>query len=215
MTQEIRMDAKFHPAIAAIKAGDLDALKVLLQEDRSLATARSSKSHPTLLQWLTLNAVDVPNKVEMAKVLVDAGADINGPLVAAASIGNVEMAGLLIDAGAAINGAGRWSPLEEALYWGNRGVINLLLERGASVHNLRIAVGLGRTDLIDSFFRSDGGLKPEAGKIEWPFLDPEESNLPLQIKEELQAKISKWHHDPQSIINNAFIYACMHGRGLL
>jgi len=49
MTQEIRMDAKFHPAIAAIKAGDLDALKVLLQEDRSLATARSSKSHPTLL----------------------------------------------------------------------------------------------------------------------------------------------------------------------
>ncbi len=147
----------------------------------------------------------------MAKVLVDAGADINDPLVAAASIGNVEVAVLLIDAGAAINGAGRWSPLEEALYWGNRGVINLLLERGASVHNLRIAVGLGRTDLIDSFFRSDGGLKPEAGKIEWPFLDPEESNLPLQIKEELHAKISKWHDDPQSIINNAFIYACMHG----
>jgi len=51
-------------------------------------------------------------------------------------------AALLLDRGAAINGTGNWSPLEEALYWGNQGVIDLLLDRGASVHNLRIASGL-------------------------------------------------------------------------
>src|SRR6266446_1425975 len=195
------MDAKFQPAIAAIKSGDPGGLKALLIADHSLATARSSRSHPTLLQCLTLDAVDVPNKVAMAQVLIDAGAEINGPLVAAASIDNVEIATLLLDRGAAINGAGKWSPLEEALYWGNQRVIDLLLECGASVHNLRIASGLGRTDLIESFFRSDGSLKPEAGRIEWPFVDPEESNLPLQIKQELQAKISQWRDDPQSIIN--------------
>jgi ankyrin repeat protein len=211
MTQEILMDAKFHPAIAAIKAGDLERLKSLLIQDPSLATARSSKSHPTLLQCLTLDALDVPNKVDMAKVLVDTGAEINGPLVAAASIGNVKVAALLLDCGAAINGPGKWSPLEEALYWGNQGVIDLLLERGASVHNLRIASGLGRTDLIESFFRSDGSLKPEAGRIDWPFGDPGESNLPLKIKEELQTKIGQWRDDRQSIIDNAFVYACMHG----
>src|SRR6267378_2063485 len=205
------MDAKFHPAIQAIKSGDIQLLRSLVASDPTLATSRSSKSHPTLLQCLTLDAQDLSNKVEMAQVLIDAGAEINGPLGACASGNNVAVAAALLDAGAEIDGAGSWSPLEEALYWSSNDVRDLLLERGASVHNLRIAAGLGRTDLIESFFRSDGSLKPEAGRIEWPFVDPEESNLPLQIKQELQAKISQWRDDPQSIINNAFVYACMHG----
>ena len=202
------MDAKFHPAINAITSGDLAGLKELISKDPSLATARSSKSHPTLLQCLALDAIDQPNKVEMANVLIDAGADINGPLGAAACIDNVEITALLLDRGAAINGNGSWSPLEEALYWGNRGVIDLLIERGASMHNLRIASGLGRVDLIESFFRSDGTLKPEAGKIDWPFGDFEKSNLNRAIKDELQAKVAGWSDDAQDVINNAFIYAC-------
>jgi uncharacterized protein len=205
------MDAKFQPAVAAIKSGDVDELKALVTRDPSLATARSSVSHPTLLQCLTLDFVDLPNKVEMARALTNAGAELNGPLVAAASIGNVEVAALLIDLGAAVNGTGCWSPLEEALYWGNQGVIDLLLERGASVHNLRLASGLGRLDLIEGFFNRDGSLKPEAGKIEWPFQELEKSSLPGKIKEELQAKIASWSNDRESIIDNAFVYACMHG----
>jgi ankyrin repeat protein len=201
----------FHPAIAAIKSGNLNEFRSLLNQDSALATAHSSISHPTLLQCLVLDFVDLPNKLDMAQTLIAAGAEINGPLVAAASINNVEVAALLVDAGAAINSTGRWSPLEEALYWGNQGVIDLLLERGASVHNLRIAAGLGRVDLIEGFFNSDGSLKAEAGEIEWPFGDPEKSNLPFQTKEELQAKIAGWPDDRQSIINNAFVYACMHG----
>ena len=206
------MDAKFHPAIQAIKSGDIQLLKSLVTTDPTLATSRSSKSHPTLLQCLTLAAQDVSNKVEMARVLIDAGAEINGPLGACASGNNVEVAAALLDAGAEINGMGSWSPLEEALYWSSNDVRDLLLKRGASVHNLRIAVGLGRTDLIESFFNSDGSLKPEAGKIAWPFGDPQDSNLPAQIKEELQAKIEAWSNESQNIINNAFIYACMHNR---
>ncbi len=84
-----------------------------------------------------LDAADLPNKIELAKVLIDAGAEINGPLGAAASIGNVEAAAALLDAAAVIDGTRGWSPLEEALYWGNDGVIELLLKRGASVHNLQ------------------------------------------------------------------------------
>jgi len=206
------MDRKFHPAIAAIKSGDVDEVKSLVSQDPSLATARSSNSHPTLLQCLVLDAVDLPNKVELAKVLIDAGAEINGPLCAAGSIGNVEVAASLLDAGALINGTGGWSPLEEALYWGNDGVIELLLKRGASVQNLRIASGLGRVDLIEGFFNSDGSLKPEAGKLDWPFGDPLTSNLSKPIKEELQAKIDGWSNDSRDIINNAFVYACMHNR---
>jgi ankyrin repeat protein len=206
------MDAKFHPAIQAIKSGDIQLLTSLVTTDPTLATSRSSKSHPTLLQCLTLDAQDVSNKVEMAKVLIDAGAEINGPLGACASGNNVEVAAALLDAGAEINGTGSWSPLEEALYWSSNDVRDLLLDRGASVHNLRIAAGLGRPDLIESFFNNDGGLKPEAGQIAWPFCDLQDANLPVQIKEELQAKIDAWSSKAQNIINNAFIYACMHNR---
>ena len=204
------MDTKFHPAMAAITSGDLEQLRSLLRQDPTLATARSSKSHPTLLQCLALDAIEVPNQVEMAKVLINAGADINGPLVAAASIGNVQVAAALLDAGALINGTG-WSPLEEALYWANQGVINLLLERGASLHNLRIASGLGRVDLMATFFNDDGSLKPEAGVIDWPFGDFASSNWSSQQKEEMRKRISNWSYDnSQNIINNAFVYTCMH-----
>ena len=203
------MDSRFHRAIAAIKSGDLEGLRLILGQDPALAKARSSMSHPTLLQCLALDAVNVPNQIEMARLLIDAGAEINGPMVAAASINNVRVAALLLDCGAAINGAGSWSPLEEALYWGNQEAIDLLLKRGASVHNLRLASGLGRIDLIESFFRNDGSLKPEAGKIDWPFGELEKSNLNCQIKEELQTKVSQWSDDRQNIINNAFVYACM------
>ena len=206
------MDAQFHPAIAAITSGDIEGLKELIGEDPSLVTSRSSKSHPTLLQCLALDAVDVSNKVEMAKMLIDACAEINGPLVAAASIGNVEIAALLLDRGAAINGTGSWSPLEEALYWDKRGVIDLLIKRGASMHNLRIASALGRIDLIENFFRDDGSLKPEAGTIDWPFGDFEKSNLNGGIKAELQAKVSGWSNEQTDIVNNAFVYACMHNQ---
>ena len=44
------MDPKFHPAIVAIKLGDVERLRTLVGEDPMLATARSTTSHPTLLQ---------------------------------------------------------------------------------------------------------------------------------------------------------------------
>src|SRR5215813_11758428 len=163
------MDARFHPAIAAIKTGDLEQFKSLVAADPSLATSRSSRSHPTLLQCVVLDGKDKPNNVEMAKVLIDAGAEMNEPLIAAGSMNNRACAELLLERGAAIDGSGGWSPLEEALYWNSQDVIALLLERGAKVQNLRIAAGLGSTDLIESFFNADGSLKPEAGKIDWPF----------------------------------------------
>jgi ankyrin repeat protein len=203
------MDPKFHPAIAAIKAGALDELKALVRKDPTLATGRSSKSHPTLLQCLVLEASEISNRIEMAKVLIEAGAEINGPLVVCASVNNVEATAALLDAGALINGIGSWSPLEEALYWGSNDVRDLLLARGASVHNLRLAAALGRVDLIEAFFNSDGSLRPEAGEIEWPFSHPLTSNLPRPIKDKLQTTIDK--QPTKDIINNAFVYACMHG----
>ena len=187
------MDERFQPAIAAVKAGDLDKFKALIAADPSLATARSKRSHPTLLQCVVLDGNGKPHNVEMAQILIDAGAELNEPFRAAASIDNRPCAELLLEHGVAIDGTGGWTPLEEALYWNSRNVLSLLLERGAKVQNLRTAAGLGRTDLIESYFNDDGTLKPEAGKIDWPF------------------RAKSWPSDQQGIVNNAFVFACMHG----
>ena len=208
------MDAKFHPAIATIKSGDVERLRELVAADPSLATSRSTVSHPTLLQCLVLDGKNKPNAREMAEILIDAGADMDGPLGAAASIDNRAVAELLIDRGAAVDGTGGWSPLEEALYWNSQDLVALLLERGAKIQNLRIAAGLGRTDLIENFFNADGTLKPEAGKINWPWGDLDTiaaSNHDASGQKTLSDRVKEWSQDRQGIINNAFVYACMHG----
>lgn len=209
------MDAKFQPAVSALKSDDVDRLRKLVREDPSLATSRSTTSHPTLLQCLVLDRKNSFARVEMAIILIDAGADLDGPLIACASCDNVEVAALLLERGAAMSGNGGWSPLEEALYWNSQGVKALLLERGASIHNLRIAAGLGRTDLTASFFDTDGNLKAEAGNINWPWggiEEAERSNFTRQGKDKLISTIRSWANDRQDIINNAFVYACMHSQ---
>jgi len=208
------MDPRFQPAISAIKSGDTAGLTELLRQDPSLAVSRSQTSHPTLLQCLVLNAKNSPSVLEMARMLIEAGADVNGPLVACGSSDNVLVATLLLDRGAAVNGTGDWSPLEEALYWHNREIIPVLLARGATAHNLRIAAGLGRTDLIETFFNGDGSLKTSAGAIRWPWGGVEtirQSNFDVAVREKMTATVKSWANDRQDIINNAFVYACMHG----
>jgi ankyrin repeat protein len=212
---ECSLDTKFHAAVDAIKSGDVFGLQELVRKDPSLATGRSTTSHPTLLQCVVLDAKDAPRSLEMAAVLVEAGAEVNEPLGACASIDNVDAAALLLDRGAAVNGTGGWSPLEEALYWNSRRVNALLLQRGASIHNLRIAAGLGRTDLIEAFFYQDGRLMPGAGRIDWPWGGLEQirqSNHNRNGKEQLLSKVRSWANDDQDVINNAFVYACMHGQ---
>ena len=207
------MDAKFQPAVAAIKSGDVNRLRALIVADVTLATSRSGTSHPTLLQCLVLNP-NVPNHIEMARMLIDAGAELTGPLGACGSCDNAAAATLLLDKGAAVDGSGGWSPLEEALYWHSRRVIDVLLQRGASIHNLRIASGLGRTDLMEGFFTEGGDLRPEAGKVNWPWGDLdviESSNFNRTGKDMQAAKFASFAQDRQGIIDNAFVYACMHG----
>lgn len=208
------MDAKFQPAVAAIKSGDVEALRALVSADPSLATSRSSTSHPTLLQCVVLQGESAPNQIDMVRMLIEAGAELTGPLRACGSCDNAAAARLLLDHGAAADGSGGWSPLEEALYWRSRRVIDVLLQRGAAIHNLRIAAGLGRTDLMEGFFTEGGDLRSEAGTVNWPWGDLnviESSNFDRAGKNMQAAKFASFAQDRQGIIDNAFVYACMHG----
>ncbi len=193
------MDPRFQPAEAALAAGDLDALAALFAADPDLATAESDHSHPTLLQCLVLTMPPVDNLEELIDFLADRGAELSGPLIAACGMNNVRAIAKLLDLGAWIEGNGHWSPLEEALYFGNPASVSLLLERGAPIANLRTAAALGDMKFVASCFDETGALTPAAGEIEWPF-------KPSAIPEHARS-------DPRQILGNALVHAAAWGRG--
>ena len=197
------MDPRFLPAVAAIRSGKPSALDAILLAAPSLAAARSSCSHPTLMQCLVLDGVGLDSEVQlaMAKKLLERGSPVDEPLVATASIGNVVLAAFLLDHGAAIDGSpgvsDGWTPLEESLYWGSPEITKLLLVRGATIPNLRAAAGLGLLDEMKRYFDAEGVLRvADAGGINSPF-----GALDEEPPEDL----------PQQILDNALIYAAMGG----
>lgn len=185
------MDEDFGPAALAIYGGDIDALAALLADDPDLATRRSSVSHPTLLQLVACDAAQLPAPVDAARALVEAGAPMAEPLVAAAGCGSAEVVEYLLDAGADIDGGGTWRALDEALYWDNAALAQRLVERGATVRALSTAAGLGSANELRRFF-TDDGLAPDAGPIGSPFADT--------VPEALA-------RDPQAILDHAFVMA--------
>lgn len=192
------MDERFHAAQAILEAGDVEGLRDLLGQDPGLATERSECSHPTILQCLVLTVPAVDSLESLIDLLADHGADLTDPLIAASGMDNRRAIVALLDRGARIEGNGRWSPLEEALYWGHEDAVALLLERGAPINNLRTAAGLGERERIAPCFDASGALTPAAGEVASPF----ES---LSIAEVIR-------RDPQQVLGNALVYAAAWGR---
>ncbi|MEN0067061.1 MAG: ankyrin repeat domain-containing protein [Myxococcota bacterium] len=189
------MDPVFQPVLTTIVSGDLESLRSALEAEPTLVHRRSSCSHPTLLQMVACEAENLPDAVGAAAVLVNAGASLAEPLVAAASVDARPVLLYLLERGAPLDGTTSWGPLDEALYWRHLELARVLVERGAKVRSLRAAAGLGDVDGMVGFFAS-GGLRPEAGPIGSPFPD----TVPAD-----RANV------PQDIVNNAFVMAAQNG----
>jgi uncharacterized protein len=120
----------------AAAVGNADRLAILLQEDRSSATAYSADG------WTPLALSAYFGHTGAARVLLAAGADLhavsrndnaNMPLHAAVAGNQLEMVKLLIEAGADVNardGQG-WTPLNLAAHEGPGELVSALLEAGA------------------------------------------------------------------------------------
>jgi hypothetical protein len=190
---KLDMDERFRAAQAAIHDGNLVLFESLLAGDPGLATARSRCSHPTLLQCLVLTIREQDHLEGAIRALAEGGAELTDPLIAACGVDNVCAAAALLDLGANIEGNGKWSPLEEALYWGSRKALELLLSRGAVIDSLRKAAGVGRTDYVAGCFTEAGELTKAAGFVRWPWFD---KPIPDSIR-----------FDRQQIVDNALVYA--------
>ena len=191
------MDFPFHAAQMALAAGNVKQLATLLTAKPDLATARSKVSHPTLLQCLVLTIPAVDSLEDLIDLLASHGAELTDPLIAAAGLDNLRAIVKLLDLGAHIEGNGRWSPLEEALYWNHEQAVRLLLERGAKIKNLRTAAALGNLERVAICFDDAGKLTEAAGEVSWPF----GGEIPEAVR-----------RDPQQIVGNALVYAAAWGQ---
>lgn len=183
--------AQFEAAADAVVAGDMETLKRLLKETPDLVRERSAREHrATLLHYTSANGVEgyrqktPKNIVEIADLLlksgaeVDAEADVYGggstTLGLAATSVHPEVAGvqepllqILLDHGASIdkpNLAGNKQLLVIACLANGRPRAGEYLATHGAKLDLEGAAGLGRIDMVKTFFRADGSLKPPAAK---------------------------------------------------
>jgi ankyrin repeat protein len=194
------MDSRFQAAERVLASGDVEGLAKILDEDPGLATARSQSSHPTILQCLVLTMPPVDALEALIGHLAGRGAELTDPLIAACGMDNVRAVVKLLDLGASIEGNGRWSPLEEALYFHQEATTTLLLGRGANIANLKTAAALGDLEWIARCFDQAGALTAAAGEITWPF-DTASAPIPEKVR-----------RDPRQILGNALVYAAAWGR---
>jgi ankyrin repeat protein len=175
----------FETAVEAIISGDSARLRDLLKKNPELVRARSTREHrSTLLHYVSANGIEdfhqrtPPNIVEITKLLLDAGADVNAEsdaygghsttLGLTATSCHPEAAGvqlalleLLLEHGAIIDAPDGRGTVNACLHNGRGPAAEFLADRGARL-DLEAAAGTGRLVLVKSFFNEDGSLKPPA-----------------------------------------------------
>jgi ankyrin repeat protein len=165
--------------VAAVRGGDVDLVRRLLSETPDLAKARfgGKGGTATALHVVTDWPGYFPNGPEIAKVLIDAGADPNArttgsdeetpgsgsetPLHYAASSDDADVAVALIDGGAdlEIPDGSIGTPLDNAVGYSCWHVARLLVERGARVEKVWHAAALGMLDRLDELLVAE--IEPE------------------------------------------------------
>jgi len=191
LAQKASTIARFEAAADAIVTGDIKTLQRLLRDDPQLVHLRSSREHgATLLHYVSANGVEgyrqktPKNIVAVTEVLLKAGAEVDAEanvygggattlgLVATsihpdrAGVQNPLMQ-ILLDHGAEIDhktaGGNQESSVMAALDNGRPAAAAYLADRGARL-NLLSAAGVGRLDVVKSYFNEDGTRKAKTSQ---------------------------------------------------
>ena len=176
------MTEKFEEAVNAVISGDTETLKSLIRREPDLIRRRSSRAHRAMLiHYVAANGVEderqstPTNAVDVANVLIDAGAEIDAtfldggsgttPLVSLVTSFHphksgvaAELVSVFVSAGARVDGLkGEGEPLRLALSFEYPESVQTLLKCGAKIVNIEIAAGLGEFELVERFI-DEGGV---------------------------------------------------------
>lgn len=139
------------------------ALAVAQADDRLLTAMLKAGADPNQRVWMSMTPLEYvigrERSVQCARVLIDAGADVNhsetdgAPLTTAARRNDVAVARLLIAAGAHLNAPVENLPIVSAVRRGGDEMSRLLIESGAEIARaeldlLRLAVESGNVELV-------------------------------------------------------------------
>jgi ankyrin repeat protein len=183
----------FETAADAIISGDIETLQKLLRHHPGLARERSTREHrSTLLHYVSANGVEdfrqktPKNIVEIAKLLLDAGAEVDAesdaygggctPLGLVATSIHPQQAGVqialmqtLLDRGANLKhnsaGGNHQDIVTSCLHNGQPGAARFLADLGAPL-DLESAAALGRLPLLRSYFDGGDQHRPPPGQKE-------------------------------------------------
>jgi hypothetical protein len=181
------VDPAFEAACDAIVAGDLGALRELLERQPALIEARSPyPHHATLLQHLSANGIEnhrqwqtPANAVDLAELLLEAGAEPDAGcdcygggwtamtlLVTSCHPAKAGVQADLVEAlcrkGAKPNGPeDDGAPLWWALGFLYTAAADRLVHCGARVDNLLFAAGTGDLEAVKCYFDGNGNLRPD------------------------------------------------------
>jgi Ankyrin repeats (many copies) len=197
-------------AVQLLRTGDASGLRELLAREPQLVNLRTRPCGETLLGMVAMpNALgkrvgqELGVDARCVAALVDAGADLDGPLNLAAAHDRVELIRILLSNGAragAIDETYGITALQAAIYHGATAAGDALAEIAVAPMALYVVAGAGRVDLLSRFFDDNGALKPEAYKermnladIGWPPRQPPRD-------------------DSDEVLGDAFILACYNGR---
>ncbi|ACV60059.1 ankyrin repeat domain-containing protein [Alicyclobacillus acidocaldarius] len=164
--------------VHAVRTGDVDAVRRLLDGNPGLASKRvvdNKGGSRTALHVVTDWPGYFPNGPVIVKMLIEAGADPNAPTTGgkfsetplhwAASNDDVDVAAALIDGGADIEVLGGsiagGTPLDNAVGYGCWNVARLLVQRGARVEVLWHAAALGMMSRVEELMASNPSPKPD------------------------------------------------------
>ncbi|MGH2885041.1 MAG: hypothetical protein ACRDPA_20450 [Solirubrobacteraceae bacterium] len=188
------VDTRFEAAADAIHAGDVDALRRLLDARPALVRMRSPFPHrQTLLHHVAANGIEVErqlqspaNAVDVLRLLIERGADPDATcdsygggsgattmclLVSSAGPAAAGVQAALVEAlcagGARVDGIDDDGlPLWAAVSFGYTAAAEALARCGARVDNLCFAAALGDIEAVRGFFGTDGVLRDDARPIE-------------------------------------------------
>jgi len=216
----LHLDPAVQMVISAVRAGDLESLQQALSSDPASANPKWVPGFPVPRPvpndsiplfcvsegiWRKTNRQS--NEYDLTRTLVNAGAevDIEGglPLTSAISFDAIRVVEALVDCGAMVDGVDRDGvPMAYAMHFGFTAIAELLAGRGAEL-DLRFAAGLGRLELVKSFFSADGSLKPGAGSLADPY------GLERKRKGESPFRCERTR---QNVLSQSLYFACIHKR---